>query len=90
MIVRLVADHIVPNKSIPRLEVDDFFNELLHLDLLNVDVDDKKLEDPLPLDIFDEVLLAFEENWRDMMRIGNFEVVWFDVNERLDEQRSRG
>ena len=43
IIVWLVADNVVSDEAIAFLEIDDFCDELLHFDLLDVDIDDKKL-----------------------------------------------
>ena len=67
MIVWLIANDVVADEAIPFLEVDDFCDELIDLHLLNVDVDDKKLQDSFTLNVFDKMLLTLEKLRRDML-----------------------
>ena len=87
MIVWLVADNVISDEAIAFLEIDDLRDELIDLDLLDVDVDDKKQQDAFSLNVLDEMLLAFEELRRDVLGVGDCEVVRFDVDEGLDQQR---
>ena len=59
IIVWLVADNVVSDEAIAFLEIDNFCDKLLHFDLLDVDIDDKKLQDSFTLDVFDKMLLTF-------------------------------
>ena len=86
MIVWLVANHIVSDKSIPALEVDDLIYQLIDLHLLYVDVDDKKLQDAFSLNILDQMLLTLEKLRSNVLGVGDLKVMGFDVDERLDEK----
>ena len=86
IIVWLVADNIVSDEAIAFLEIDDFCDELLHFDLLDVDIDDKKLQDSFTLDVFDKMLLAFLKLRTNMLWVSDLKVVLFYVDQWFDLQ----
>ena len=86
IIVWLITDNVVSDEAVSALEVDDLGYELIDLHLLDVDVDDEELEDSFSLDVLDKVLLAFEKLRRDVLRVRDLKVMWFHMNERLDEK----